>query len=92
VVRGRWRYLCDGLILESIQDADGFADAVDRVHAAGKSLVMLKVGRSAAGARATLGAHRRLIRMTTPSRDLPTGTVSLSSGLRGADATLRHLP
>ena len=51
-----------GLILESIQDADRFADAVDRVHAAGKSLVMLKVGRSAIGARATLAHTGALIR------------------------------
>ena len=32
---------------------DRFADAVDRVHAAGKAMVVLKVGRSATGARAT---------------------------------------
>jgi acetyltransferase len=51
-----------GLILESIPDADRFADAVDRVHAAGKSLVMLKVGRSATGARATLAHTGALIR------------------------------
>jgi acetyltransferase len=51
-----------GLILESIQDADRFADAVDSVHAAGKSLVMLKVGRSASGARATLAHTGALIR------------------------------
>jgi acetyltransferase len=51
-----------GLILESIQDADRFADAVDRVHAAGKALVMLKVGRSATGARATLAHTGALIR------------------------------
>jgi acetyltransferase len=51
-----------GLILESIQDADRFADAVDRVHAAGKSLVMLKVGRSTTGARATLAHTGALIR------------------------------
>jgi acetate---CoA ligase (ADP-forming) len=51
-----------GLILESIQDADRFADAVERVHAADKSLVMLKVGRSAIGARATLAHTGALIR------------------------------
>ena len=51
-----------GLILESIQEADRFADAVDRVHAAGKSLVMLKVGRSVTGARATLAHTGALIR------------------------------
>src|SRR4029079_582227 len=51
-----------GMILESIQDADRFADAVERVHAAGKSLVMLKVGRSATGARATLAHTGALIR------------------------------
>ena len=51
-----------GLVLESIPDADRFADAVDRVHAAGKSMVVLKVGRSASGARATLAHTGALIR------------------------------
>ncbi len=51
-----------GLVLESIPDADKFADAADRVHAAGKSMVVLKVGRSATGARATLAHTGALIR------------------------------
>jgi acetate---CoA ligase (ADP-forming) len=51
-----------GLVLESIPDADRFADAVDRIQAAGKSMVMLKVGRSATGARATLAHTGALIR------------------------------
>ena len=51
-----------GLMLESIPDADRFADAVDLVHAAGKSMVILKVGRSAIGARATLAHTGALIR------------------------------
>ncbi len=51
-----------GLVLESIPDADRFADAVDRVHAAGKSMVVLKVGRSASGARATFAHTGALIR------------------------------
>jgi acetyltransferase len=51
-----------GLILESIPDADRFADAVDRVQGAGKSMVVLKVGRSATGARATLAHTGALIR------------------------------
>src|SRR5476651_2177644 len=51
-----------GLVLESIPDADKFADAVDKVHAAGKSMVVLKVGRSATGARATLAHTGALIR------------------------------
>jgi len=51
-----------GLVLESIPDADRFADAVDKVHAAGKSMVVLKVGRSATGARATLAHTGALIR------------------------------
>jgi len=51
-----------GLVLESIPDPDKFADAVDRVHAAGKSMVVLKVGRSATGARATLAHTGALIR------------------------------
>ena len=51
-----------GLVLESIPDADRFADAVDLVHAAGKSMVILKVGRSAIGARATLAHTGALIR------------------------------
>ncbi|MEI6201871.1 MAG: CoA-binding protein, partial [Enhydrobacter sp.] len=51
-----------GLVLESIPDADKFADAVDKVHAAGKAMVVLKVGRSATGARATLAHTGALIR------------------------------
>jgi acyl-CoA synthetase (NDP forming) len=51
-----------GLVLESIPDADRFADAVDKVHAAGKSMVVLKVGRSATGARATQAHTGALIR------------------------------
>jgi acetate---CoA ligase (ADP-forming) len=51
-----------GLVLESIPDADRFADAVDLVHAAGKAMVVLKVGRSAVGARATLAHTGALIR------------------------------
>lgn len=51
-----------GLVLESIPDPDKFADALDKVHAAGKSMVMLKVGRSATGARATLAHTGALIR------------------------------
>jgi acyl-CoA synthetase (NDP forming) len=51
-----------GLVLESIPDADRFADAVDLVHAAGKSMVVLKVGRSVTGARATLAHTGALIR------------------------------
>lgn len=51
-----------GLVLESIPDPDRFADAVDRVHAAGKSMVVLKVGRSETGARATLAHTGALIR------------------------------
>ena len=50
-----------GLVLESIPDADRFADAVDLVHSAGKSMVVLKVGRSATGARATLAHTGALI-------------------------------
>ncbi len=51
-----------GLVLESIPDADRFADAVELVHAAGKSVVVLKVGRSATGSRATLAHTGALIR------------------------------
>lgn len=51
-----------GLVLESIPDADHFADAVDRVHDAGKAMVVLKVGRSSVGARATLAHTGALIR------------------------------
>ena len=63
----RW-FACDdatsviGLVLESIPDADRFADAVDLVHAAGKAMVVLKVGRSTVGARATLAHTGALIR------------------------------
>lgn len=51
-----------GLVLESIPDSDRFADAVDRVHDAGKAMVVLKVGRSTVGARATLAHTGALIR------------------------------
>ena len=51
-----------GLVLESIPDPDRFADAVDRVQSCGKSVVVLKVGRSATGARATLAHTGALIR------------------------------
>jgi len=51
-----------GLVLESIADADRFADAVDRIQAAGKSMVVLKVGRSTVGARATQAHTGALIR------------------------------
>lgn len=45
-----------GIIVESIHDANEFAEAVHHVKAAGKPIVALKVGRSAAGAAATV-AH-----------------------------------
>lgn len=51
-----------GLILESVLDPDRFVDAVDRLHAAGKPVVVLKVGRSTVGARATLAHTGALIR------------------------------
>jgi acetate---CoA ligase (ADP-forming) len=50
-----------GLVLESIPDPDRFADAVDRVQSCGKSVVVLKVGRSVTGARATLAHTGALI-------------------------------
>src|ERR1019366_3371980 len=42
-----------GVVMESIQNPDAFADAVDLAQAAGKSVVVLKVGQSRAGALAT---------------------------------------
>jgi acyl-CoA synthetase (NDP forming) len=42
-----------GVVAESIRSARAFAEAAECVHAAGKSLVMLKVGRSATGVAAT---------------------------------------
>lgn len=51
-----------GLVLESIPDPDRLADAVDRVQSCGKAVVLLKVGRSATGARATLAHTGALIR------------------------------
>ncbi len=42
-----------GVVAESIQSARAFAEAAECVHAAGKSLVVLKVGRSATGVAAT---------------------------------------
>ena len=45
-----------GIIVESIADPEAFSASVRRAHVAGKPLVALKVGRSAAGALATV-AH-----------------------------------
>lgn len=45
-----------GIIVESIEDADAFSDAVRSARERGKSVVALKVGRSTAGAAATV-AH-----------------------------------
>ena len=45
-----------GIIAESIKDPVKFADAVERIHAAGKGLVVLKVGKSERGSAAT-NAH-----------------------------------
>lgn len=50
------------LILESIPDARRFADAVGRVRAAGKSVLVLKVGRTDAGAKATMAHTGALVR------------------------------
>jgi acetate---CoA ligase (ADP-forming) len=45
-----------GIVAESIKDPVAFADAAERIHAAGKGLVVLKVGRSDRGSAAT-SAH-----------------------------------
>lgn len=42
-----------GVVAESIKSAQAFAEAAECVHAAGKSLVVLKVGRSQSGLAAT---------------------------------------
>lgn len=42
-----------GVVAESIKSASAFAEAAECVHAAGKSLVVLKVGRSETGVAAT---------------------------------------
>ncbi|SDR35342.1 acetyltransferase [Rhizobiales bacterium GAS191] len=39
-----------GIVLESIKDPESFAEAASSIRAAGKSIVVLKVGRSAVGA------------------------------------------
>ncbi|HET6233517.1 MAG TPA: acetate--CoA ligase family protein [Acetobacteraceae bacterium] len=51
-----------GVVMESIQDPDAFADAVDLAQAAGKSVAVLKVGQSQAGALATQAHTGALIR------------------------------
>jgi acyl-CoA synthetase (NDP forming) len=51
-----------GLVVESIPDADAFADAVDLAHAHDTAVVMLKVGQSDLGAMATLAHTGALIR------------------------------
>ncbi len=50
-----------GLVIEAIPDPDRFADAVDRAHANGKAVVVLKVGQSDLGALATLAHTGALI-------------------------------
>jgi acyl-CoA synthetase (NDP forming) len=50
-----------GIVAESIKDPVAFADAVERVHAAGKGLVVLKVGRSERGSAATYAHTGALI-------------------------------
>ena len=45
-----------GIVAESIKDPEEFADAVERIHLAGKGLVVLKVGNSEHGSAAT-NAH-----------------------------------
>jgi acetyltransferase len=51
-----------GLVIESIPDADSFADAVDSAQANGKAVVVLKVGQSDLGALATQAHTGALIR------------------------------
>jgi acetyltransferase len=51
-----------GLVIESIPDADSFADAIDRAQANGKAVVVLKVGQSDLGALATQAHTGALIR------------------------------
>ena len=51
-----------GMVVEFIPDADRFADAVDRAHAGGKAVVVLKVGQSDLGARAAQAHTGALIR------------------------------
>jgi acyl-CoA synthetase (NDP forming) len=51
-----------GLVMESIQDPDAFVAAVDLAQSTGKSVVVLKVGQSEAGALATQAHTGALIR------------------------------
>jgi acetyltransferase len=51
-----------GLVIESIQDADRFADAVDAAQASNTAVVVLKVGQSDLGALATQAHTGALIR------------------------------
>lgn len=50
-----------GVVAESIADPVAFADGAERLHAAGKALVVLKVGSSPMGAAATLAHTGALI-------------------------------
>ncbi|MEQ1951395.1 acetate--CoA ligase family protein [Mesorhizobium yinganensis] len=45
-----------GIVVEAIRDPQAFATAMDAVHAAGKTVIALRAGRSAGGQRAT-AAH-----------------------------------
>jgi acetate---CoA ligase (ADP-forming) len=53
---------CAGLIVESVRDPDKFALGVQAMHAAGKRVVVLKVGRSEAGGRATQAHTAALVK------------------------------
>ena len=50
-----------GIVAESIKDPVAFADAAERIHAANKGLVVLKVGKSERGAAATYAHTGALI-------------------------------
>ena len=50
-----------GVVIESLRDVDGFADAVAKLRSAGKPIVALKVGRSRDGLAATVAHTGALI-------------------------------
>ncbi|MEX2520114.1 MAG: acetate--CoA ligase family protein [Paracoccaceae bacterium] len=58
-----------GVVMESIQDPHAFAAAARRLHAAGKSLAVLKVGQSRIGAAATI-AHTGAMTRDADTYDL----------------------
>ncbi len=58
---GRSDTICIGLFLETVRDPERFRYALDQAHARGKPVVILKVGRSALGAKMAMSHTGALV-------------------------------